>query len=62
MMLSGSEQCDVESPCIGVCALDERDWCIGCWRTGHEIAQWGQLDNVGKRAVLADVARRQEEG
>ena len=42
----------VKSPCVSVCALDVDDVCVGCYRTGQEIAQWTSLDNDGKREVL----------
>lgn len=48
----------VLSPCVGVCALDDDDVCIGCLRSGQEITQWGYLDNEGKRAILRNVAAR----
>jgi uncharacterized protein len=28
------------SPCINVCSLDARGLCIGCLRSGDEIARW----------------------
>ena len=51
----------VKSPCVAVCALDENDVCIGCYRTGEEITQWGQIDNEQKRDVLTKVAQREAE-
>ena len=48
----------VLSPCIGVCALDDEDICIGCWRSGDEITRWGYVDNDGKRAILKNVEQR----
>lgn len=48
----------VLSPCVGVCALDDDDICIGCWRSGEEISRWGYLDNTGKRAILKKVEER----
>ncbi|NPU95443.1 MAG: DUF1289 domain-containing protein [Gammaproteobacteria bacterium] len=48
----------VLSPCVGVCALDDDDVCIGCWRSGEEISRWGYLDNAGKRAILKKVEER----
>lgn len=48
----------VHSPCVGVCALDDEDICIGCWRSGDEISRWGYLDNAGKRAILKNVEER----
>ena len=47
------------SPCIGLCRMDpERDLCQGCHRTLEEIAQWGELDEEERRAVLLRVAGR----
>lgn len=51
----------VLSPCISVCALDENDVCIGCFRSAKEIGDWGRVDNDGKRAILKNVARRMAE-
>lgn len=48
----------VKSPCIGVCALDDNDVCIGCFRSAKEIGDWGRVDNEGKRAILKNVTRR----
>jgi len=30
----------VPSPCIGICALDAMGYCVGCHRSGDEIAGW----------------------
>jgi len=51
----------VKSPCIGVCALDVHDVCIGCYRSAGEIAAWSSLDDDGKRAVLTRADRRYRE-
>ena len=48
----------VMSPCVSMCCLDEDDVCIGCYRSGKEIASWGKLDNDGKRDVLKKVSQR----
>lgn len=53
-----SKQEVVHSPCVGVCALDDDDVCIGCMRSGQEITQWGYVDNDGKRAILKLVEQR----
>jgi hypothetical protein len=47
-----------ESPCIGICTLDEHERCIGCLRTIGEIAAWSRLSGEGKRALLAELAAR----
>jgi len=52
---------DVKSPCIGVCALDARDICIGCYRSAAEIGAWTVLTNEEKRAVLERTDRRYRE-
>jgi len=51
----------VKSPCVAVCALDENDVCIGCYRTGDEIINWGIMDNTQKAEVLEKVAQREKE-
>jgi uncharacterized protein len=46
----------VASPCIGICRLNARQVCIGCGRTGHEIAEWLAASN-DRRADIAREAR-----
>jgi len=43
---------DVASPCTGICALDERDVCKGCYRTRDEIASWIGLSNSEKQQII----------
>ncbi len=51
----------VPSPCIAVCQVDPRtSLCIGCHRHIDEIRNWPILTAEQKRAVLAEVARRQK--
>lgn len=47
-----TEQEIVLSPCVGICALDDNDLCIGCFRTGREISDWGDMSNDQKKEVL----------
>ncbi|ARU57535.1 hypothetical protein OLMES_3505 [Oleiphilus messinensis] len=51
----------VKSPCVGVCALDEDDLCIGCQRSGQEISFWGRMDDEQKRQVMIAVTERQKQ-
>ena len=37
------------SPCVSICALDENDICVGCFRSGGEISIWGLLSDEEKR-------------
>ena len=42
----------VESPCIGVCALNPEDVCEGCYRTAEEITYWSSNSDDEKRDIL----------
>ncbi|HLT04512.1 MAG TPA: DUF1289 domain-containing protein [Pseudomonas sp.] len=53
-----SEERPLRSPCVDICALDERDICIGCQRSAAEISRWGRMDNAERRAVLARCVER----
>lgn len=47
------------SPCIGICRLDdETGYCIGCGRTGDEIATWSTAGPGGRRAIWAALPAR----
>lgn len=50
----------VRSPCVSICALDGDDLCIGCYRTGTEISQWGAMSDDERRVVLKKVAQREQ--
>jgi predicted Fe-S protein YdhL (DUF1289 family) len=51
----------VASPCIGACRLDPfTGWCLGCRRTGEEIAAWPDLSDAGKRTVLERLPGRRQ--
>ncbi len=42
----------VKSPCVSVCALDENDLCMGCFRSTQEITDWSSYDDERKREVV----------
>lgn len=48
----------VPSPCVSICALDEDDVCVGCFRTGQEISQWGLLPEDLKREIVQRANQR----
>ncbi|MFT4768311.1 MAG: putative Fe-S protein YdhL (DUF1289 family) [Glaciecola sp.] len=48
------------SPCISVCALDENDICMGCYRSSDEITDWFMADRAAKLEVLARAKARRE--
>ena len=43
------------SPCIGICRLDGRGYCIGCVRTGDEIARWRGMSDSERLRVMREV-------
>lgn len=51
----------VSSPCVSICALDERDICIGCHRSGDEIMCWTRMTDDERREVLHKVAERERQ-
>ena len=51
----------IKSPCVAVCALDEDDVCLGCYRTGAEITDWFMADDRRKREILASAAQRRDQ-
>ena len=53
---------EIESPCIGVCAMDEATgFCQGCYRTLDEIQQWWDLNNTQKQEVVVEANARLEQ-
>lgn len=66
----------IKSPCNNVCQLDWKSgYCLGCGRTGTEIASWTSLTDAERDTLMAamparleamglpeDPAARQEEG
>jgi predicted Fe-S protein YdhL (DUF1289 family) len=51
-------QKEPESPCISVCALDENDICMGCYRSASEITDWFMADAGEKREIVARAEAR----
>lgn len=43
------------TPCIGVCRLDARGLCVGCRRTGEEIARWRGMDDVERLRYMREI-------
>jgi len=48
-----------ESPCVNLCVLDAvTGFCIGCGRTGGEIARWLAASPAERRAINATLPER----
>lgn len=50
----------VLSPCTGVCCLDERGLCEGCYRTGPEIARWLQMGDDERLRLMEETLPARE--
>ena len=37
------------SPCVGLCELGRDGYCVGCLRTGDEIARWLSMSDSERR-------------
>ena len=62
MSVEETLQEQVQSPCVGVCSMDDSTGlCLGCYRTMDEIQQWWDLDNLHKQALVALVSAREAE-
>ena len=58
--MNPEQQTPVPSPCINVCRMvPETGLCEGCLRTIDEIVAWGRADDDFKRAVWAEIRRRE---
>lgn len=51
-MAAVGQEKPVSSPCISVCALDDKDVCTGCYRNLQEIGEWSSMTNSRKREVI----------
>ena len=62
MSVEETLQEQVQSPCIGVCSMDDSTGlCLGCYRTMDEIQGWWDLDNTQKQVLIALVSAREAE-
>lgn len=51
----------VESPCIGICTMDDAtEFCMGCYRKLEEIQGWWDLDNTEKKKIVDVTLERQQ--
>lgn len=48
------------SPCISVCALDDNDICVGCYRSAAEITDWCMASAAERRSILERAAARRD--
>ncbi|MEM9605231.1 MAG: DUF1289 domain-containing protein [Pseudomonadota bacterium] len=49
----------VASPCTGICKLDQNTgWCLGCGRSGDDIAAWNGQSSAWRDGVWAQIPTR----
>ena len=48
------------SPCINVCRLDTRGLCVGCLRSGEEIARWLAMSGAEQWRLLDELKERRK--
>ena len=63
-MTDGDDQvwtrAEVDSPCIKVCVLHPAaKLCLGCYRTGEEIARWSAMTDAERAALKAELPGRE---
>lgn len=47
-----SEPVATLSPCTGICTLGADGLCLGCLRTGDEVAAWLALDDAERQYIM----------
>ncbi len=53
---------EVQSPCIGVCSMDESTgFCHGCYRTIDEIKGWWDMGVEQQKKLLTTLEERQSQ-
>ncbi len=51
----------VKSPCTSICALNDADVCVGCYRTADEISRWSRMLPEEQRIVVLAARERAKE-
>lgn len=60
--MSNNIQDEIDSPCIGVCSIDEATgFCQGCYRTVEEIKAWWNMPVDEQKQLLVELEQRQNQ-
>lgn len=51
---------EIPSPCIGVCQVNNKGYCKGCFRSRDERVYWHQVDNAVKQQILNACKQRKK--
>ncbi len=50
---------EIDSPCVKICMLHpDTRLCVGCHRTGEEIARWTSMGAEARARVMAELPAR----
>lgn len=53
------QRAEIDSPCVKICVIHpQARLCVGCYRTGDEIAAWSRLSHEARRAVMQALPAR----
>ncbi|MEO8747900.1 MAG: DUF1289 domain-containing protein [Rhodanobacter sp.] len=48
------------TPCVGVCRMDGRRFCVGCQRSLGEIASWGAMSDGERLRFMQEILPRRK--
>ena len=49
----------MDSPCVNICMIDDKSGiCVGCGRSGDEIAGWIDMSPTERRSIMAALPER----
>lgn len=51
----------IDSPCVRKCCLDDKDICLGCFRSLIEITNWTLVDEETKQVFLNNAVERKSQ-
>ena len=51
---------EIPNPCIGVCQVNNRGYCKGCFRSREERTYWHKVDNSVKQQIVKACAGRKK--
>jgi len=50
-----------KSPCVDICVLNDKGFCVGCDRSVEEITGWNSMTDEQKEKVLENIKERKVE-
>ncbi len=53
------KRAEIDSPCVDICVIHPKaKICIGCYRTGDEIARWSSYTPQERKQLMRDLPAR----